>query len=155
MRLDIQRSERDNDLARHRTPLGSLAELTSLQDLNLSFEALYGDESLLNNRPVTWLRENLPPSLETLGIVHVDHSASQVLDEHLRELMNDSRFSGLNTVRVLGEEEDEGFSDEEDEDFSEDEDDNFSEDENMHSDVALADFQLMLADYQRMLDSRT
>ena len=155
LRLSIRRSELDNDQERHRTPLGGLAELTSLRVLNLSFEALHGDETQLNNRPTTWLQENLPHSLELLSVMHVMHSASQMLDEHLRELMNDIRFSALHTVRVLDEEEDGGFSDEEDEDFSEDEDENFSEDEHLPSDVALEDFQRQLANYQRMLDRRT
>ena len=155
LRLSIRRSELDNDQTRHRTPLGSLAELTSLRVLNLSFEALYGDETELNNRPATWLRENLPHSVETLSVMHVVHSASQVLDEQLRGLMNDMRFSALNTIQVLGEEDDGDSPEEDDEEFSDDEEEDVREDKVVPDDVALENFQRMLADYQRILDSRT
>jgi hypothetical protein len=55
LQLTILRSEPDDDdeeedqQIRYRTPLGSLAELSSLRELTISFEALYGvDESQLN-----------------------------------------------------------------------------------------------------------
>jgi len=121
----------------------------------LSFKALYGDETQLNNRPATWLQENLPLSLETLGVMHVVHSAPQVLDEQLRGLMNDMRFSALNTIQVLGEEDGGDSPEEDDEEFSEDEEEDVREDEVVPDDVALENFQRMMADYQRILDSRT
>jgi len=128
VRLMIRRSELDDDEKRHRTPLVSLAELTSLRELALSFEALYGDESQLNDRP-TWLQENLPLSLEALVIEHVVHTKLQIVDEQLRRMINDKRFSALKrfhrmpkTIREHREDEDEDSTEDEDENSTEDED---------------------------------
>ena len=98
--LRLLRHELDDDDTINREPLGSLVALTSLQRLTLSYDALYGGEQMSNKRPVTWLQEILPPSLESLEIDHVVHTEPVRLDEQVRALICDQRFSNLDFVRI-------------------------------------------------------
>ena len=74
--------------------------LTALQKLSITYNALYGGQLVLNERPITWLQEILPPSLESLDIVHVVHTNPKHLDKQLKALIADKRFSALHAIRV-------------------------------------------------------
>ena len=49
---------------------------------------------------MTWLQEILPPSLESLEIIHVVHTNPKRLDQQVLALVSDKRFSALASIRV-------------------------------------------------------
>jgi len=90
----------DEDDPEFRTGMGSLAELTSLRTLTLPYQALYGDASEYNQRHATWLQQVLPSSLESLEILLVDPDVPEILNEQVKALLSDRRFTELITVHV-------------------------------------------------------
>ena len=80
--------------------IGSLAELTSLRKLTLSYQALFGGASEQHNRrPATWLQQVLPVSLERLDMSDSPDEPER-LNEQLKALISDGRYTALRTVQV-------------------------------------------------------
>jgi len=55
--LEILRADLHEEDTLDRKPLGSLVALTSLERLELTYNALYGGQLIYNERPITWLQE--------------------------------------------------------------------------------------------------
>jgi len=79
--------------------IGSLAELTSLRKLTLSYQALFGGASEHNQRPTMWLQQILPISLESLNMSDSPDEPER-LNEQLKALVYDRRYTALKTVEV-------------------------------------------------------
>ena len=108
----VRQDEFDEDNTLDRTPLGNLSTLTALRRLRISYDALFGGETVSNERPATWLQEVLPFSLEEFDLVHVVHDEPELLDEQLKSLMADERFSALRWIQVRRGDDDEDFPEE-------------------------------------------
>ena len=96
---DSEAGSEDDDLE-DKTLLGSLVALTSLQRLRLGYDALYGGVRMSNERPVAWLREILPLSLESLEITDIRCEEQELLNKQVKALVGDDRFFKLGFVSV-------------------------------------------------------
>jgi len=99
--LDVLQGDLDDDNLIEWEPLGSLVPLTSLRRLKATYDVLYGGAPGLNNRPITWLQEILPRSLESFDVTHVVFQGdSHRLDEQVKALIGDKEFEKLDSIRI-------------------------------------------------------
>ena len=86
--LEILRADLHEEDTLDRKPLGSLVALTSLKRPELTYNVLYGGQPIYNERPITWLQEILPLSLESLNIIRMYTRIRTVLMSRLRRLQS-------------------------------------------------------------------